>query len=238
LVRHYEGYAMGTFYGLTLDGIYQNDSEVDKGPEQSDKKVGRFRWKDISGPEGKPDGKIDDNDKGPIGDPNPKVVFGFNLNLSYKNFDFTMFLQGTQGNEIFNYTRYFTDFFGFSGNRSKRMLYESWTPTRTNAKLPLLDITDNSYLPSSYYVEDGSYIRARVVQLGYKLPAKLLSRVRVDNARIYVQAQNLFTITKYGGLDPTLGTRDAGNAPEQWSGVDYGNYPSSKVLMVGVNLSF
>jgi hypothetical protein len=118
------------------------------------------------------------------------------------------------------------------------MLYESWTPTRTNAKLPLLDITDNSYLPSSYYVEDGSYIRARVVQLGYKLPAKLLSRVRVDNARIYVQAQNLFTITKYGGLDPTLGTRDAGNAPEQWSGVDYGNYPSSKVLMVGVNLSF
>ncbi|MEJ7676671.1 MAG: SusC/RagA family TonB-linked outer membrane protein [Segetibacter sp.] len=238
LVRHYQGRAMGTFYGLTLDGIYQNQAEVDKGPEQSGKKIGRFRWKDISGPDGKPDGKIDDNDKGPIGDPNPKIVFGLNVNLSYKNFDFTMFLQGTQGNEIFNYSRYFTDFFGFSGNRSKRMLYESWTPTRTNAKLPLLDITDNSYLPSTYYIEDGSYIRAKVVQLGYKLPTKLLSRVGVDNARIYLQAQNLFTITKYGGLDPTLGTRDEGNAPEQWSGVDYANYPSSKVLMVGVNLSF
>lgn len=239
LVRHYQGQPMSTFYGYTLDGIYQNQAEVDKGPQQTGKQVGRFRWKDISGPEGKPDGKIDDNDKGPIGDPNPRVVFGFNLNLSYKNFDFTMFLQGTQGNEIFNYSRWFTDFFAYSGNRSKRMLYESWTPTRTNAKLPLLDITDNySTAPSTYYVEDGSYLRARVLQLGYRLPAKVLSRVGIDNARIYVQGQNLFTITKYSGLDPTLGTRDNGNAPEQWSGVDYANYPSSKVIMVGVNVGF
>ena len=147
LVRHYQGQPMGTFYGLTLDGIYQNQQEVDNGPIQDGKKIGRFRWKDISGPGGKPDGKIDDNDKGPIGDPNPKVIFGLNLNLSYKSFDFTMFLQGTQGNEIFNYTRYFTDFFGFSGNRSKRMLYDSWTPTHTDAKLPLLGHHRQQLLP-------------------------------------------------------------------------------------------
>jgi hypothetical protein len=98
------------------------------------------------------------------------------------------------------------------------MLYESWTPTRTNAILPLLDISDNySFQPSSYYVENASYMRAKVVQLGYRLPAKLLSKAKIDNARIYVQGQNLFTITKYQGLDPALGTRN--NATELWTGL-------------------
>lgn len=234
LVRHYQGQSMGTFYGYTLDGIFQDQAEVDKHAAQQGKKIGRFRWKDLNN-----DGKIDQNDKGPIGNPNPDLVFGFNFNISYKNFDFTSFFQGTYGNEIFNYSRYFSDFFGFSGNRSNRMLYESWTPERRNAKLPLLDITDNfSKDPSSYYVEDASYLRARVIQLGYRIPAATLARFGLDNARVYVQGQNLFTITKYGGLDPTLGTRDAGNATEQWQGVDYGNYPTSRVLMFGVNLSF
>jgi hypothetical protein len=223
---------MSTFYGLTVDGIYQNANEVNNGIAQDGKAIGRFRWKDINN-----DKKIDNDDKGIIGDPNPDFVFGVNLGLNYKNFDFTMFLQGTQGNDVFNYVKYFTDFYGFNGNRSNRMLYQSWTPTRTNAILPKLDITDNySFQPSTYYVEDGSYIRAKVVQLGYRLPASLLSRVKIDNARIYVQGQNLFTITNYQGLDPTLGTRN--NATEQWTSVDYGNYPTARVLMVGLNLSF
>ena len=79
-------------------------------------------------------------------------------------------------------------------------------------------------------------MRAKVVQLGYKLPASLLSKAKIDNARIYIQGQNLFTITKYQGLDPTLGTRN--NATEQWTGIDYGNYPTARVLMIGLNLSF
>lgn len=232
LVRNYTGNPMSTFYGYTLDGIYQSAAEVNNGITQTGKAIGRFRWKDMNG-----DKVINDNDKGIIGSPNPDLVLGANVALSYKGFDFSMFLQGTVGNDIVNYTKYFTDFYGFSGNRSNRMLYQSWTPTRTNAILPMLDITDNySYLPSSYYIEDGSYLRAKVIQLGYKLPSSLLSKARIDNARIYIQAQNLFTITNYQGLDPALGTRN--NATEQWTGIDYGNYPNAKVFMIGLNLSF
>jgi TonB-dependent starch-binding outer membrane protein SusC len=227
-----KGSPMGTFYGLTVDGIYQSAAEVNNGIAQDGKAVGRFRWKDING-----DKKIDNEDKGIIGDPNPNVIFGFNVGLSYKSFDFSMFVQGTLGNDIFNYVKYFTDFYGFSGNRSNRMLYQSWTPTRTDAILPMLDVTDNySFQPSTYYVEDGSYLRAKVLQIGYKLPASLLSKAKIDNARIYIQGQNLFTITKYQGIDPALGTRN--NATEQWTGIDYGNYPNARVLMVGLNLSF
>jgi TonB-linked SusC/RagA family outer membrane protein len=233
VVRNEIDHPMGTFYGYTLDGIFQSDAEAAASTQQG-AKIGRFKWKDVNG-----DKKIDDLDKGVIGDPNPDLIFGFNFNVAYKNFDFSMFLNGTLGNEIFNYTRYFTDFFGFSGNRSKRMLYDSWTPTHTDAKLPLLDITDNySFVPSSYYVEDGSYLRCRVLQIGYNLPASLLSKAKIDHLRIYVQGQNLFTITNYGGLDPAMGTRDGTNATEVFSNVDYGNYPTAKVLMVGLNLSF
>ncbi len=232
LVRNYTGFSMGTFYGLTLDGIYQSAAEVNNGIAQDGKAVGRFRWKDING-----DKKIDNDDKGIIGKPSPDLVMGFNLGLSYKSFDFSMFLQGTLGNDVFNYVKYFTDFYGFSGNRSNRMLYQSWTPTRTDAILPMLDVTDNySFAPSTYYVEDGSYLRAKVLQLGYKLPASLLSKAKIDGVRIYLQAQNLFTITDYQGLDPAMGTRN--NATEQWTGIDYGNYPNARVLMFGLNLSF
>ena len=232
LVRNYTGHAMGTFYGYTVDGIFQDASEVNDGVAQDGEAVGRFRWKDING-----DKKIDNNDKGIIGDPNPDLIFGFNVNLAYKSFDFSMFFQGTVGNDAFNYTKYFTDFYGFSGNRSNRMLYESWTPTRTDAILPMLDVTDNySFQPSTYYVEDASYLRAKVVQLGYRLPTRILSKHKIDNVRIYLQGQNLFTITDYQGLDPAMGTRN--NATELWTGIDYGNYPNARVILFGLNMSF
>jgi len=232
LVIHREGNPMGTFYGLTLDGIYQSAAEVNNGIAQDGKQIGRFRWKDING-----DKKIDGDDKSIIGDPNPDLVFGFNFNLAYKGFDFNMFLQGTVGNENFNYVKYFTDFYGFSGNRSTRMLYQSWKPDRTDAILPMLDINDNySFQPSTYYVEDASYLRAKVIQLGYRLPASILSKFKIENARIYLQGQNLFTITSYQGLDPALGTRN--NATEQWTGIDFGNYPAARTILFGLNLSF
>jgi hypothetical protein len=240
LIRNYVGQPMSTFYGYELDGIYQNANEVNNGIAQDGKAIGRFRWKDING-----DKKIDNEDKVVIGDPNPDLVYGVNIGVSYKNFDFTLFLQGSVGNENFNYTKYFTDFYGFSGNRSNRMLYESWTPTRTNAILPKLDITDNySFQPSTYYVENASYLRAKVIQLAYRLPGNLLSKAKIDGARVYAQVQNLFTITKYNGLDPALGSRGSGTRgtenpqTEQWIGLDYGNYPAARVIMVGLNLSF
>ena len=240
LVRNFEGAGMSTFYGFVLDGIYQSAAEVNDGIDQPGKAIGRFRFKDING-----DKVVNDDDKTIIGDPNPNLVYGVNLNVGYKNFDLTVFLQGTQGNDIFNYTKYFTDFFGFSGNRARRMLYESWTPTRTNARLPLLDKNNTaSQVPSTYYVEDGSYLRCKTLQLGYRLPSSLMSRVGISNARIYVQAQNLFTVTKYEGLDPTLGSRGSntrGNEQpqtEQWFGIDYGNYPTARILSVGLNVGF
>ena len=231
LVRHEQGKAMGTFYGYTVAGIFQDAADIAKSPKQDGAFIGRFKWADLNG-----DGVIDNNDKSAIGDPNPKLVFGINLGLSYKSFDFTVFLQGTTGNKNFNYTKYFTDFNGFTGTRTKRMLYDSWTPQNPNAKLPQLNNLDGtSFLPSTYYVEDASYLRARTVQLGYKLPTSLLSKVKIDNARIYIQAQNLFTITKYLGPDPAMGTRN--NATEQWTGLDYGNYPAARIFMVGLNVS-
>lgn len=240
LVRNYEGESMATFYGYTVDGIFQDQNEVNNSPAQDGKAVGRFRWKDING-----DKVIDNNDKGIIGNPNPNLVYGVNLGLTYKGFEFTMFVQGSLGNKNFNYTKYFTDFFGFNGNRSNRMLYQSWTPTRTDAILPKLDITDNySFQPSTYYVESASYLRAKVVQLGYTIPAGLLSRLKIESARVYIQGQNLFTITNYQGLDPTLGSRGSGGRgtenpqTEQWIGLDYGNYPTARVFMIGLNLSF
>ncbi|MEN9570351.1 MAG: hypothetical protein RL172_1582 [Bacteroidota bacterium] len=233
LIRHEIGHPVSTFYGYTQDGFFQTAAEA-AASTQAGAAVGRFKWKDING-----DKKIDDNDKGVIGNPNPSFVFGFNLAANYRGFDFSMFLQGTQGNDIFNYTRYFTDFNVFNGNRSERMLFDSWTPQNTNAKLPLLDNRDTySNVPSSYYVEDGSYVRCKVMQLGYRLPSKMLNRYKISNLRIYLQAQNLFTITNYGGLDPALGTRSSGNAPDAYFGIDGGNYPNSRVLSAGVNLSF
>ncbi len=233
LIRHEQGKPMSTFYGYTVDGIFQNAAEV-AASNQPGAIVGGFRWKDING-----DKKIDDQDKGAIGDPNPRLTFGINLTAAYKGFDVSMFLTGTQGNKIFNYTRYFTDFFGFNGNRSNRMLYESWTPGRTDAKLPQLNVNDDySYKPSSYYIEDGSYLRCKVLQIGYKVPADVLKRIKVDNLRFYIQGQNLFTITKYGGLDPAIGTRNGGNSPDQYSGIDGGNYPNSRIMTIGLSLVF
>jgi TonB-dependent starch-binding outer membrane protein SusC len=237
LVRHEIGQPVSSFYGYTLDGIYQNAAEVAAALPIDGQKVatlGAFRWKDLNG-----DKQINDLDKSAIGNPNPTLVFGINLTAAYKGFDISMFLNGTQGNDIFNYTRYFTDFFGFNGNRSQRMLYESWTPTRTEAKLPLLNVNDKqSFKPSSYYIEDGSYIRCKSLQIGYRVPANVLKRVKIDNLRLYVQGQNLFTITKYTGLDPALGNRSGGNAPDPYFGVDGGNYPSSRLISIGANLSF
>jgi hypothetical protein len=101
----------------------------------------------------------------------------------------------------------------------------------------MLDITDNySFQPSTYYVEDASYLRAKVIQLGYTFKPSILSKANIENARIYIQGQNLFTITSYQGLDPAMGTRN--NATEQWTGIDYGNYPAARVIMFGLNMSF
>ncbi len=244
--RSTTGEPISYFYGYIVDGFFQNQADMDK-IIQSNEGIGKWRYKDISGPNGKPDGAITVDDRTKMGSPHPDFTTGFNFNLSYKNWDFSTFLYWKAGGEIVNYVRYWTDFNTFQGNRDKRVLYDSWTPQNTNAKLPILDASDGAsgQVPVSYYVESGSYLRLRNLSLGYTLPVNILNRVGIDRLRFYLQAQNLFTITKYTGLDPEISTQNVGRGDYRAArsdanslGVDYGNYPTPRIITFGLNLVF
>ncbi len=244
--RSVTGRPISSFYGYQIDGFFQNQADLDA-IVQSNEGIGKWRYKDISGPGGKPDGQITPDDRTFIGSPHPDFTTGFNFNASYKGFDLSTFLYWKKGGQIVNYVRYWTDFNTFQGNRDKRVLYDSWTPTNTNAKLPVLDGSDGSsgQVPVSYYVEPGGYLRLRNLSIGYSLPASALKRLYMDRLRIYVQGQNLFTITKYTGLDPEITTQAVGRGDYRSArsdanslGVDYGNFPTPRILTVGVNVTF
>ncbi|GAB3891372.1 TonB-dependent receptor [Larkinella knui] len=234
-----QGYPISSFFGYTIEGIFQSDEEAAKHPVQfgnaaTENRAGRFSFKDVNG-----DGKVDSGDLSIIGNPHPKFNYGVNLNLNYKNFGLTVFGQGVQGNDIFNYVKYWTDFPTFAGNRSTRMLYESWRPGKTDAILPQLRSSDQvSILPSTYYLESGSYFRFKNIQLTYTLPTKLLSKLGLGQASVYVQGQNLATITKYSGMDPEINLRNYTAGNDRQIGVDGGSYPVAKTLLLGLNLSF
>ncbi|WP_345243311.1 TonB-dependent receptor [Nibrella saemangeumensis] len=241
--RTLSGEAIGQFYGYVIDGFFNSTAEVMAAPTQpginktteanAQRSVGRWRYKDLNG-----DGVINANDRTFIGSPHPKFQMGYTLDAAYRNFDINMFFFWNYGNQIYNNTKWWTDMNGsFAGNRSKKMLYDSWTPENMNASLPKLDANDNvtSTVPNSYYVESGSYFRAKTVQLGYTIPATMLSRLGVSRCRLYVQGQNLFTITKYTGPDPDLldvGRGDIG------LGVDHGRVPNPRQILGGINLVF
>lgn len=219
LTRTEVGEPISSYYGYILDGIFQTEEEAENhatqgGNRQLYNQVGRFKFRDVND-----DGVIDSDDQTFIGNSIPDFSYGFNLNMSYKNFDLSLFLQGVYGNDIFNYERYFTDFFGLSYNYGPRML-DSWTPENRDAVLPKLNPNTSSYesLPSTYYIENGSYLRARNIQLGYNFSSTLLGKVGVDHLKVYLQSQNLFTITEYSGMDPT------------------GSYPNPRNFLIGLQL--
>lgn len=157
----------------------------------------------------------------------------------------TAFLQGVQGNELFNYVRYWIDFEVFNANRSYESLYESWDPqTNPNSLLPRLDYNDqqSSQSSNSYYVEDGSYLRLKNLQLGYTLPASAGRKIGMDNLRLFVQGINVFTLTKYRGYDPAFNVTgpgdNGGNNVDITTGIDYGQYPVARTIMFGISASF
>lgn len=230
------GSSISSFYGYTADGIFRSQSEVDAHAQQDGKAVGRIRFKDLDN-----DGVINDNDKGVIGDPHPDFNGGLNLGVSYKNFDLSIFLFGSVGNQLFNYNKLFDTFRFFNSNVRKEVLTNSFHPTdNPDGDLPMLDVLDVfSYQPSSFYVEDASYLRAKNIQLGYNFPAGFLDHI-FTNLRLYVQAQNLFTITNYSGLDPAPSnfSPSGGLNGDLWNGFDLGNYPANKMFMVGLNVGF
>lgn len=236
------GHPISQFYGYQIDGFFNSQAEVDAYNAVYDPNklttpwivpaIGRWKITDVNG-----DKVINDLDRTFIGSPHPDFQTSANLNLGYKNLDFTAFIFWNQGGKIFNYSRYNTDFNTFKYNRSARMLYESWTPALgNNALLPKLDLLDtysNKY-PTTYYVEDASYVRLKTIQLGYTLSKGILSKLKVDKVRMYVQAQNLFTKTKFSGLDPDSGLSGGDTA----MGIVNNVTPTPKQFLFGLNFGF
>ena len=224
LTRSVVDMPVSSFFGFIQDGIFQSADEYTKNGVihnglTAATAPGHFKFRDING-----DKKINDDDRTFIGNPHPKFSYGYNLNLNYKNFDVGIFLQGVSGNKIFNYWRVNSVFPGAMGEGSD----DTWSPTNTSAKLPIWNSTTSDDIkPSSFFVEDGSYLRLKSLQIGYTLHAtKAFSKMR-----FYVQGFNLATFTKYTGIDPEISIGNATNY-----GVDFGgNYPISRKIVFGIN---
>lgn len=169
-----------------------------------------------------------------IGDPNPDFIFGINSGMSYRNFSFSVFLNGSQGNDVVNMSAVAFTVDNTNGqNKLKEVANNHWTPENTNAKYPLPH-TGHIYRFSDRYVEDGSFIRVRNIELGYNLPVQKWTKM--SNARIYISGQNILTLTKYSWVDPDVNSRGGANSLDQ--GIDYSTYPSAKSITAGVRLGF
>ena len=233
------GQPVSSFYGYVVEGIYQTDAEAaaDNTPGFSPR-AGDFKFQDIDN-----NGVIDEDDQTFLGSPIPTFEYGLNINLDYKNFDLTLFFNGVAGNEIVNGTKY-RGFFDPEGNFFSDAL-NAWTPENPNTNIPRNTIADlnNNKRASSFYVEDGSYFRLRNIQLGYSLPREVLETVKLSKVRLYVSAQNLFTITDYTGYYPEVGRNTRNGGPNGQpnllsSGVDERSYPTARTVQAGVQVSF
>ncbi|MBD3661059.1 MAG: TonB-dependent receptor [Arenibacter algicola] len=229
------GQPIASFYGHVVDGIFQSDAEASSSNQPS-AVAGDFKFRDLNG-----DGSINDADRTYIGSPHADFTYGINFSAAYKAFDFTMFFQGSQGNDIYDLSRYYSDFFNLANyNKSGRIL-NAWTPQNTNTDLARVSLNDpnNNIRPSSFYVQDGSYLRLKTLQLGYSFPESIAQKIKASQVRIYLEAYNLLTITGYDGLDPEIGLQNYNSDDRNLDiGVDRGIYPSSQTFTFGINLNF
>jgi TonB-linked SusC/RagA family outer membrane protein len=242
----YTRYAKGTefpeFFGYRVLGIFQTDAEAAAWAPYGTttyNKAGHFKYEDNNGLDakgkltGKPDGKITPSDRTFIGSPHPDLTGGLNIDLAYSNFDLNLFFYGSYGNKLVNYVTRWIDYGMFNGGLSKRALYETWgSPyiNKANAKLPMLDQSDISQQPSTAFIEDASFLRLKSLRVGYTLPASILNKVQIKGVKVYAQVTNLFTLTKYSGLDPEYNTSGSG------MGLDRGAWPTPRQIMFGINL--
>lgn len=227
VTRLTEGLPFNHFYGYTVDGVFQNQDEInahvgaDGNLLQPNAVPGDFRFADTNG-----DGVFDEDDRGMIGDPTPTWTYGFTLNAAYKGFDLVIFGQGVAGNEIYNATRrYDLPKSNMSGDALGR-----WTGENTSTLYPRLTYKDeniNFARSSTFYIESGAFFRIKTAQLGYTLPQQLIEAAGMGKARVYVASNNLLTFTQYSGFDPEIG-----------SGVDFGIYPQARTYSIGVNITF
>lgn len=184
------GRSVNSIFGYIADGIFQNQAEVDAHATQPGKGVGRIRYKDLNG-----DGKIDALDQDYLGDTNPDVEYGLNTSLLYGRFDLNVFVQGVLGRKVNNTNKQNTDFVGiWTGANWNRVVLDAWTPQNTRARIPAVSLSNanNEGRSSTYFVEDGDYLKVREVVLGYRLPS--LPLIRTQEARVYARVGNLWTI--------------------------------------------
>lgn len=267
------GESLYNFYGYVCDGVYQDYEDLQKSPKPEqypsngvfNRKntvwVGDIKYKDISGPDGKPDGVINEYDKTNLGSPMPKFTFGWTNTFRYKDFDLSIFINGSYGNKVMNYlgmqlthmnSAWENQLNSVTGRArlepidpdkvypSGQYWYDDVTNVRVSnpeAAIPRVSIqdpNDNDRI-SDRYVEDGSYIRLKNITLGYTFPSKLIKKFGINNLRLYANIQNLLTITGYDGYDPEIG---ASTQSTNVYGLDYGRYPSPTVYSFGLNVSF
>ncbi len=224
-VKSVVGHPMGAQVGYVADGIFKSQEEIDNHATQEGAGLGRIRWKDLNG-----DGKITEADQDWIYNPVPDFSYGFNIYLEYKNFDFTAFFQGVQGVDVISDLKKETDIWaglniGFL-NKGKRLL-DAWSTTNPDSDIPALSLSDNNNEKrvSSYWVENGNYLKLRTIQLGYNFPQSLASKLAMQRLRMYVSAQNLLTIksSNFTGVDP--------------ENPNYG-YPIPLNITFGINVTF
>lgn len=232
LTRTQIGHPIGSWFLLQSDGIFQNQKEIDDHKVQPFAKPGDIRYVDVN-----KDGVLDNNDRTFIGSPWPKFQSGLLFNAYYGSFSLSIQLYGSFGNKIFNATRSVID--RFDDNSNYRKGIQPWTEQNHSTSFPRIaysgdiDVQFNTRGDTDRWLEDGSYVKMRNIQLGYALPDKLLKRISFQSVRLFLSGQNLFTITKYTGLDPDIvgnGLLERGN--------DNGNYPSNRIFSLGVQCGF
>ena len=231
-IRNAVGQPLSSFFGYNTLGLFRDQEDVNSHAIQAGKAPGRFKFEDVNG-----DGEITPDDRVFLGNPVPDFTGGLNFTVGYKGFDLSAYFYTSIGNEIWNQSRWFTDFFQtFEGAAISERLKNAWTPENLGATIPVVERTANfstSDVANSFYVEDGSYLRFQNLTLGYSAPASLLQKLKMERLRVFGSVNNLFTITGYEGLDPAVG----GDADLTF-GIDVGNYPVTRGWTFGLNLSF
>lgn len=239
--RTEEGKAPGYFYGLVTNGIFQSEAEINNYTNaegnliQPNAQPGDIRYVDVN-----EDGAINfASDRAEIGSPLPEWTLGLSSRLAFKGFDLNVLFTGSVGNEIANMMTFYLEHpeAGFNGSNSYATRLNRWTPENPSATEPRVTSTDpnQNFLYSDRYIEDGSYVRLKNVQLGYTFGESLVERFSMSNLRIYVSSDNLFTLTDYTGFDPEIGNF---NGDPLQAGVDYGAYPQARTIIAGININF
>lgn len=224
------GNPIGSYFGFIADGIFRTPEEVAVHAEQTGKALGNLRYRDLNG-----DGTINQEDRTIIGNPHPDFIYGINLTASYKNWDFGLFFDGRQGNDMYNSQRELLDFPYFGFNHGLNTL-DAWSPSNANSTIPALSTADTNdqRRPSTYFVEDGSFFRLKNVSVSYNFDTEKINKIGLAGAKIYLQAENLINVTSFTGFDyevPGLSRTGIGIA-------GMAVYPHTKTFSLGFNLQF